>query len=620
MAITRRRVLQTTAAAGGLLLPGVRAARAEGEVESYGLSVFGELGLPADFKHLGYVNPDAPKGGALIVQIKETNGNQNFDTFDTFNIFVFKGDGAAGMDATFDTLMTGSGDEPSTMYGIAAKSVRWSADKLTYRFTLRPEARFRDGSRLTARDVAWSMTALKTKGHPLYRQILDELDGAEAEGDDVCVVRFSPKRSRDMHLIAAGLPIFSSAWYADHEFDAVSLEPPMSSGPYKVASFEQGRFVEFERVKDYWAKDLPVNVGQNNFDRLRYEYYRERQVAFEDFKAGKLTYNEEYTARYWALNYDFPAVKEGRVKRDEVPDGKARTTEGWHFNLRRPQFKDPRVREAIGYCFDFEWTQKNIMYGAYVRLRSYFQDTAMEAKGKPEGDELALLEPYRARLPDFVFGDAVLPPASDGSGSDRVNLRKADDLFRAAGCKRDGGKLLLPDGTPFAIEFLDSSPAMQPHTEPFMANLRKLGVDAHARIVDTVQYKRRIDAFDFDMTVSNLSGSLTPGVELRSIYGSKAAATPGSRNLSGVADPVVDALLERVANAGSREELDTVCRAFDRVMRAGRYWVPILTVTTSRIAYWNIYSRPERTPKYSTGAPGTWWFDAEKAKNINWRG
>ncbi len=618
MDLTRRRAVQlSTAALGGLALPAL--ALEPGEVETRGLSTFGDLAEPPDFKHFGYVNPGAPKGGALVVQIKETTGNQNFDTFDTFNIYVFKGDGAAGMDATFDTLMAGSGDEPSSLYGLVAESVRVSADKLTYRFKLRPEARFHDGSRVTAKDVAYSLMILKSNGHPIFRAILEELESAEPEGDDVCAVRLAPNRSRDMHLVVAGLPIFSSAWYATREFEASTLDPPLGSGPYKVARFEQGRYVEYERVTDYWAANLPVNVGQNNFDRLRFEYYRERQIAFEDFKSGKLTYNEEYTSRYWALNYDFPAVRDGRVKREEVPDGKARTTEGWHYNLRRPQFKDPRVREAIGYCFDFEWTQKNIMYGSYVRLRSYFQDSDMEAKGAPTGEELALLDQFRGRVPDTVFGDAVLPPVSDGSGSDRNLLRKADDLFRAAGCKRDGARLLLPDGTPFAIEFLDSSPALQPHTEPFMANLRKLGVDAHARIVDTVQYKRRLDAFDFDMTVSNLSGSLTPGVELKSVYGSKAAATPGSRNLSGIADPVVDALLDRVARAETRGELNVVCRALDRVLRAGRYWVPILTMTTARIAYWNIYSRPDRTPKYSTGAPGTWWFDADEAKKIGWR-
>ncbi len=623
MALTRRRALRlSTAAAGGLALPLARPspawlALAADDTETYGLSTFGDLAEAADFKHFGYVNPDAPKGGALVLQIRNTSGNQNFDTFDTFNIYVFKGDGAAGMDATFDTLMAGSADEPSSLYGLAAKSVRISPDKLTYRFRMRPEARFHDGSRLGAKDVAFSLMVLKTKGHPLYRSILGEMDSAEAEGDDVCVVKFTPERSRDIHLIVAGMPIFSAAYYATHDFEASTLEPPLASGPYKVSRFEQGRYVEFARTPDYWAANLPVNVGLNNFDRVRYEYYRERQIAFEDFKAGKLNYNEEYTARFWATQYDFPAVKEGRVKREELPTGSARGVQGWYFNTRRSQFKDPRVREAINDCFDFEWTSKNIMFNAYTRLRSFFQGGDMEAKGKPSPEELALLEPFRGREPDEIFNEPWIPPVSDGSGSDRALLRKADDLFRAAGCKRDGARLLLPDGNPFTIEFLDSSPVMQPHTEPFIANLRKLGVDARSRVVDTVQYKRRTDAFDFDIVTAALGGSLTPGVELINVYGSKAAAAPGSRNLAGIADPAVDALLSKIAKAQTREDLNVACRALDRVLRAGRYMVPMWVAEKSRIAYWDVFARPQQTPKFGTGAPGTWWYDAEMAKKIN---
>jgi microcin C transport system substrate-binding protein len=622
MPITRRRIVRLgSAALGSLALPSWRAAaQAETETETYGLSTFGELEQPADFKFFRYVNPHAPKGGSLIIQIKNTSGNQNFDTFDTFNIYVFKGDGAAGMDASFDTLMAGSADEPNAMYGLVARAVRISGDKLTYKFLLRPEAHFTDGSRLTAKDVAFSLNILKTKGHPIYRAILVDLASAEAEADDICTVRFRPDRSRDAHLIVAGMPIFSSAYYATHDFEASTLEPPLGSGPYKVARFEQGRYVEFERVADYWAADLPVNVGTNNFDRIRWEYYRERQIAFEDFKAGKLNYNEEYTARFWATQYDFPAVRDGRVKREELPSGTPTPTQGWYFNLRRPQFADPRIREAINYCFDFEWTNKNIMYSAYKRLHSYFQNTDMEAKGQPGPDELALLDRFRGRVPDEVFGTPWEPPVSDGSGSDRALLRKGDQLLRAAGCKRAGNRLLLPDGTPFGIEFLDSSSALQPHTEPFIANLRRLGIDARARIVDTVQYKRRLDSFDFDIVTMALGGSLTPGIDLKNVYGSQAAKTEGSRNICGISDPAVDFLLDRIARAESRAALDVAARALDRVLRAGRYWVPMWYRDKSLIAYWDVFSRPEQTPKYGTGAPGTWWWDAEKAKKIGYQG
>ncbi len=622
MTFTRRDAMRTgSAAIGALALPRTaRSQGADGDVETHGLSTFGELGEAADFKHFGYINPQAPKGGSLIVQIKQTSGNQNFDSFDTFNIYVFKGDGAAGMDATFDTLMAGSGDEPGAMYGLVASSVRISADKLTYKFVLRPEARFHDGARLGAADVAWSMMTLKTRGHPVYKSILAELVSAEAEGDDICVVRFSPQRSRDMHLIVAGLPIFSAKYYSTRDFEASSLEPPLASGPYKVSKFEQGRFVEFERVKDYWGGNLPVNVGANNFDRVRYEYFRERQIAFEDFKSGRMNYHEEYTARFWATQYDFPAARDGRVKREELPDGRARTSQGWNFNLRRPQFNDIRIREAINNCFDFEWTSKNIMYDAYARTRSYFQGGDLEAKGKPEGDELKLLETFRGSLADAVFGEPWSPPVSDGSGSDRNLLRKADELLRAAGCKREGGRLLLPDGKPFTLEFLDFSSGLQPHTEPFIANLKKLGVDARQRIVDAVQYKRRTDAFDFDIASVNLGGSLTPGIDLVNVYGSKAAQTPGSRNMAGIADPVVDALVDRIAKAQTREALNVACRGLDRVLRAGRYRVPMWLSRNVRVAYWDVFSRPARAPKYSYSSVGTWWWDDDKAKKIGYPG
>jgi microcin C transport system substrate-binding protein len=615
--LSRRAALKGGAAAlGTAFAPDMRAAIAAGETETYGLSSFGDLALPADFKRFSYVNPDAPKGGLLSVQITETGGNQNFDTFDTLNIYTTKGNGAAGMSSCFDTLMTGNGDEPDSVYGLVAASVSYSADKLNYSFRLRPEAKFADGSKLTAADVAFSLDILKTKGHPLYAALLAEVESLEPESESVVRVRFVKGRSRDAHLIVVGMPIFSAAWWKGRDFEASTLEAPLGSGAYKVKTFEQGRFIEFELRDDYWGKDLPVNVGQNNFRRLRFEYYRERQVAFEAFKAGAINYHREYTSRIWATGYDFPALKDGRVVKETLHDGAPTPVQAWYFNTRREAFKDPRVREAIGLCYDFEWTNKNVRFSFFKRVYSYFQNTALAAQGLPSPEELKLLEPWRGKIPDDAFGEALMPLPSDGSGSDRALLKRANDLLIAAGCKRDGGVLKLPSGAPLSVEFLESSDIFQPVVTPFQLNLKKLGIEAHSRIVDPTQLKSRTDSFDFDIMMRANGGSLTPGADLRQIYGSAAAHTPASPNLAGIADPAIDALVDIVANATTRDQLNVACRALDRVLRAGRYWVPDVYNDSFWVAYWNVFSRPERQPALGVGAPDTWWWDEDKAKKI----
>ena len=469
---------------------------------------------------------------------------------------------------------------------------------------------------MTAADVAFSLNVLKDKGHPIYAQLLKEVEAANAEGDDVVHVRFVEGRSRDAHLIVIGMPVFSAAWWSGRDFTAATLEAPLGSGAYRVKTFEQGRFIEYARDPNYWGAKLPVNLGQNNFDRLRFEYYRERQVAFEAFKAGAINYHEEYTSRFWATSYDFPAVKEGRIKKEVLHNGAPSSIQGWYLNTRREQFRDPRVREAIGLAFDFEWTNKNVMYSSYKRIISYFPNTDMEAKGKPGPDELKLLEPFRDKLAPSVFDDPYTPPVSDGSGSDRALLKQAYDLLLSAGCKRDGPTLRLPNGKPLTIEFLDSTSALQPHTMPFIQNLGRLGIQANLRIVDPAQLKSRTEAFDFDVVTEAFGSSTTPGADLRVVYTSAAAAQNGSRNLAGVADPVVDALVETIAAAQSREQLNAACRALDRVLRAGHYWVPMFYRDTAWVAYWDAFSRPERQPKFGTGAPGTWWWDEAKAKTI----
>jgi microcin C transport system substrate-binding protein len=614
--MTRRGALKLTA--GAALAAGLRAPRAfaADAIETHGLSSFGDLALPADFKNFAYVNVDAPKGGRLSLQITATGGNQNFDTFDTLNIYSKKGDGAAGMSATFDTLMTGNGDEPDSAYGLLARAVRYSPDKLTYRFLLRPEARFADGSKVSAADVAFSLNVLKEKAHPTYSQLLSEVESVAAEADDVVLVHFIKQRTRDAHLVVVGMPIFSENWWKGRDFDAATLEAPLGSGPYRVKTFEQGRFIEFELDANYWAKALPVNVGLNNFRTLRFEYYRERQVAFEAFKAGAINYHEEYTSRIWAQGYDFAAVKDGRVVKEAVHNGAPTGSQGWYFNTRRDQFKDPRIREALGLAFDFEWTNKNVMFSSYKRVVSYFQNSAMEAVGMPGPEVLAVLEPLRGKVPDSVFGEPYMPPVSDGSGSDRALLKRANEMLLGAGCTREGGVLRLPGGAPFTIEFLDSSDAFQPHVAPYQQNLRKLGIDAHSRIVDAAQYKSRTENFDFDVVAAAFGGSVTPGAELRVFLSSASATMVGSRNLAGVADPAVDALVEDVVHAATRAELNANCRALDRVLRAAHYWVPMWYNDNAWLAYWNAFSRPDRQPNLGTGAPDTWWWDEDKAKKI----
>jgi microcin C transport system substrate-binding protein len=613
---TRRRVLVLAAgSAAGItaLRAGLPRARADDMIESHGISAFGDLAYPADFKHFSYVNPDAPKGGTFSQVGPQRLYNQSFLTFNSLNSFILRGDAAQGMELTFAALMASSGDEPDAMYGLAAEKVRRSADGETYQFSIRPQAKFHDGTRLTAHDVAFSLNILKDKGHPLITQPLHEFVGAKADSDSVVTLTFVPKRARDVPLFAASLPIFSRDYYAKRPFDESTLDVPLGCGPYQVGRFEPGRYIEYNRVKDWWGAELPVALGQYNFDVLRYEFYRDRDVAFEGFTARNYLYREEFTARIWAMRYDFPAIKDGRVTREKLPDETPSGAQGWFINTRRPKFSDPRLREALCDAFDFEWTNKTVMYGAYARTVSVFQNSDMMAKGTPGPDELALLEPFRGKVPDEVFGEPYLPPVSDGTGQDRTLLRKAAALLKDAGCNIVDGKRVLPNGERLTIEFLIDEPGLEPHHAPIIRNLGLLGVDASLRVVDPVQYRARRDGFDFDLTIDRLSFPVTPGDSLRTFLSSRAAALKGSNNLAGIADPAVDALIETVIAAGSRPALVTACRALDRVVRSGRYWIPQWYNPWHMIAHWDVFSHPPRQPRYLLGIPDTWWYDADKA-------
>jgi microcin C transport system substrate-binding protein len=586
------------------------------EEERHGISAFGDLKYPADFKQFAYVNADAPKGGVFSQIGSSRQFNQNFLTFNSFNSFVLKGDAALGMEQTFATLMVRATDEPDAMYGLAAQSVQISPDGLTYRFRMRPQAKFHDGTRMTARDAAFSFNILKEKGHPIITQLMRDVAEVTAPDDDIVIVRFAPNRGRDVPLFVASLPIFSRAYYANREFDETTLDPPLGSGPYKVGRFEVGRFVEYDRVKDWWAAGLPVARGQYNFDTLRYEFYRDRDVAFEGFTGKSYLFREEFTSRIWATRYDFPAIKDGRVKRDVIPDDTPSGAQGWFFNTRRDKFQNRKLREALVFAFDFEWTNKNIMYGSYQRTQSFFQNSEMMATGKPGADELVLLQPFRHKLPPEVFAEASVPPVSDGSGQDRNLLRKGIAILQEAGIALRDGKRVTPKGERITIEFLIDEPSFQPHHLPLIKNLGTLGVDATLRIVDPVQYRKRVDDFDFDIVVQRFGFSSTPGDSLRSYFTSQAAVLKGSQNLAGIADPTIDALVDKIIAAESRAELTTACKALDRVLRAGHYWIPHWHKASHWLAFWDMYNRPVAKPRYARGIPETWWYDRDKAGKL----
>jgi microcin C transport system substrate-binding protein len=601
---------------GALVTPALGAAQASDASLSHGISAFGDLKYAPDFPHFDYVNPGAPKGGTFSHVGSTRAFNQNFLTFNSLNSFILKGDAAQGMELTFASLMARAQDEPDAAYGLAARAVQVSPDGLAYRFLLRAKIAFHDGSPITAHDVAFSLMLLKEKGHPIAQQLLRDFTEAQATDDETVLVTFARGRARDVPLFLASLPIFSRAYYTKHAFEETSLEPPLACGPYRVGRFEPGRFIEYERVKDWWGANLPVTRGQNNFDVIRYEYYRDRDVAFEGFTGRNYLFREEFTSRIWAKRYDFPAMRDGRVKRDIVPDHTPSGAQGWFFNTRREKFKDRRLREAFINAFDFEWTNKTIMYDSYERTHSVFQNSEMMAVGGPGAEELALLEPFRGKVAEEVFGEPYVPPVADGSGHDRALLRKASALLQEAGYLVKNGKRMGLGGESISVEFLIDEPSFQPHHMPFIKNLATLGIDANLRVVDPVQYRKRLDEFDFDLTVQRMSFSSTPGDSLRSYFSSQAAALKGSQNLAGISDQVIDILIERIIEAPSRAALVSACRALDRVIRAGRYWVPHWYKPSHWLAYWDVFGRPVTKPRYGRGIPETWWYDREKAAKI----
>jgi microcin C transport system substrate-binding protein len=614
---SRREMLAGVAAFSAATLLPVRSGLAEEAVDRrHGLSVFGDLKYPQEFGSFDYVDPSAPKDGRISFTAPSWAYNQNPQTFNSFNTFILKGDAPPRMELCFDTLMVRALDEPDAVYGLVAESVEVSEDGNAYTFNLRPEARFHDESPLTAEDVAFSLATLKEKGHPSIRQVLRELDEARVDGTHRVTLVFSGRQSRKVPLIATGMPIFSKAYYTRYDFEQTTLTPPLSSGPYKVGRHEVGRYVEYERVASWWGADLPVSRGHYNFSRVRLEFFRDRQVDFEAFKKGVTTFREEFTSRTWATEYNFPAVADCRVTREEIPDGRPSGGQGWFLNTRRSKFSDPRIRQALGLAFDFEWTNASLFFGAYERTRSFFQNSPMLAKGEPDAAELALLEPWRGKVPEAVFGPAIVPPVSDGSGQDRSMLREADRLLREAGCRRDGARLLLPDGQPLAFEIMSNTTTFERVTLPYINNLERLGIAANFRVVDPAQYQARINDYDYDVVSRRFALPATLGEEIRQYWGSEAADTPGSRNLSGIRDAAVDALVGKILAATTREEMTVAARALDRVLRAGYYWVPHWYKAVHTVAKWDIFGRPATPPEHGFAPEAHWWFDRESAERI----
>ena len=570
-------------------------------------TIWDTVKYPADFPHFTYVNPDAPKGGALTLSAR--------GTFDSLHPFILKGTTARGTGMIYDTLMASSLDEPFTQYGLIAESVEVPANKAWVVFTLRQQARFHDGKPITADDVVFSFKALKEKGLPAYRRYYANVLSAEKLSRHKVKFLFDQADNRELPTMVGQLPILPAHYWQDKDFTQSTLDPPLGSGPYRIAAVDQGRSIRYERVADYWAKDLPVRRGQFNFDSLRYLYFRDSTVEFEAFKSRTFDIYTDYSSRNWKTGYDFPAASKGLVKKLKLPDLNPSGMQGFVVNTRRAPFKDPRVREALSYLWDFEWTNNNLSTGEMERITSYFENSELASRGLPTGKELDILSRYRDQLPERLFTQAFVPPSSDGSGFDRSNLRKAMTLFNQAGWHTVEGRLLNANGEPFEIEFLEYDQRSEGNIAAYIQNLNKLGIQARIRLVDTTQYVNRVREYDFDSLTMLWGQSLSPGNEQRYYWGSTAGQQPGSRNLAGINDPVVDALIEALVQAPDRDTLVATTRALDRVLLWGFYVTPQWHYPYHRVAVWDRFAHPPLVDTYAefpSRAIQTWWSDLPK--------
>jgi microcin C transport system substrate-binding protein len=617
MTISRRSLLKLAALAPATKLVGIQIAAAEDREFRHAITLFNDIKYPPDFAHFSYVNPSAPKGGRVRFGV--------VGSFDSLNPYSFKGE--AGPAVLNDALLTSSLDEPSTEYGLVASGIWHPEDRSMVVFRLRPEARFHDGKPVTPEDVIWSMQALRDS-HPQYNAYYKNIATAEQTGEHEVTFTFSVKGNRELPMITGQLPVLPKHWWTgkdaqgrDRNIADTTLEAPLGSGAYLAADIKPGASILLKRAADYWGKDLAVNLGQNNFDEIEYIYFRDANVAFEAFKGGQFDWRTESSSKMWATGYDFPAVKAGKVVKEEITLRQVNGMQSWAMNLRRPKFQDARVRQALNFAFDFEWANQNLFYGQYIRSRSYFNNSGMEATGLPSPAELALLDPLKDQLPPEVFTKEYKNPLNDTPQNRRKNMREAARLLAEAGWQvtQDGGKSLLKNqqGEPLTIEFLLDSPLFERIALPYQQQLELLGIGVTVKTVDSAQYQRRTQTFDFDVMVGSWPQSLSPGNEQRDFWGSEAAKRDGSRNYVGITNPAIDALIEKLVLAPDRDSLVTCCKALDRALIWNHYVVPMWFIPYQRTARWNRFGRPETLPTLSTGFPTVWWWDEEKARKVD---
>lgn len=568
----------------------------------HGLAMHGDPKYSADFKHLDYVNPEAPKGG--------TFRQHTVGTFDSLNPFIVKGVPAAGAGSIYETLLEQSNDEPFTEYGLIAETLETPDDRSWVVFNLRPEAKWHDGAAITSDDVVWTFNTLTTEGAPFYKAYYANVKSVEALSPTRVKFTFDMANNRELPLIVGQMPILPKHyWTAEgRKFGETTLTPPLGSAAYKIDVVKPGQAIEYARVQDWWGKDLPINKGRYNFDRLVYEYYRDANVALEAFLGGHYDFRQENTAKLWATAYDVPAVKDGRIKKEVIDHSLPQGLQGFIYNIRRPVFQDRAVREALAYAFDFEWSNKQYAYGSYKRTESFFSNTDMGGTVPITDQEKELLEPFRDQLPPEVFEQIYHPPKTKGDGNNRENLRKAGEILEAAGYKLGPDGIRVNDkGVRLEFEFIDNNPAFERWITPFIQNLQKIGVKASYRTIDEAQYQNRMNNFDYDMTVMVIPQSSSPGNEQREFWGSSRADMPGSRNYIGIKNPVVDALIEKIVSAETREDLVTACRALDRVLQWNYYVIPNWYLSAWRLAWWDKFGKPDRIPEYGLSVSDTWW-------------